>query len=364
MYQEKKGRTVGSVIFSVLLSILLLAPLALTILLWEVRGIVSEAGFRHLLQELDPGRIDLAEFDPSETGTLFEVLAERINAQMEDQTVTPAALEDAVRRSSLKDFLAQEAGEFAEDLKKGTSHASVTEEELMQLIDENWSVIEPFLPGELEEQVTAAADAAAAGYMDPELGKVLKAHREAHKAAPKYEDMLDHLEKTGALRPEERDLFLDYLKNDYLPAFIRQSIAEGLPEEFGRLNTDYLRNQIPDDAAGIVNLAFSMLPVLILLGGCALLALLYFVADRHVPGDALIGIGALLMTVMSPLIVAGLIFVRSKDNWIAILRSYVSGLTSGAFAAYHLETNLIISAAGMLLVILGIIWNMLRRRTR
>ena len=48
MSQQKKGRTAGSIIASILLSLLLILPMTLGVVLWEMRGTVSEKGIGKL----------------------------------------------------------------------------------------------------------------------------------------------------------------------------------------------------------------------------------------------------------------------------------------------------------------------------
>ena len=362
--RRKKRRTAGSVIASVFLSILLLVPMFLCIVLWEVRGIVSEEGMRYFLDEIKPEKIELSDLDPGESGTLLEAITDSVNESLKEQAVTPDEVGELLKNPSLKEFLSRELGDIAEDFKTGRSNAAVTKEELIRLAEKNWSLIEPLFISQMMDQITGAVDAAAAGYMEAELREALLDYRKTHPEASKYTGMLETLDKTGGIKPADRDLFEEYITKEYLSGYFKESLPETIPDDATeRLNTVYLRSEIPQEASRIMNTAFSMVPVYLLLGICAIFCLLYFIADRHIPGDAFIGIGALLVTLIGPLAIAGLFYTGHMNAWVSLNGgSYATAFFSGFFPGFQLKTNLIGAGAGLGMIVLGIVINLLTRR--
>ena len=363
MPNQTKRRTAGSVVASVILSLLLLGPLTLTVVLWELRSTVSEAGIRYYLDELDVSRVEISGPGIGKQ-PLLDYLTDALNESMGREIFTAKKLKKLVNNSGLKSFLSREIGDFAEDFKNGTSTARVTREELRKLIEKNGETIRAFLMTEVDEELTQAVDAAIAGHMDAGFLSGLRDFIRTHTVDGKYSAMLGRIETSGSVQAGDRDLLLDFLQNEYLSTTLLDSMTEGIPEDsLKRLSTAYLREQMGSEASRVMDIAFSLLPFYILLGICAFFILLYFIADRHIPGDAFIGIGALLVTVLGPMAVSGLLYTSGSEAWMALHRGiYLSAYFSGAFSGFNLTANLIGAGVGLGLIALGIILNIATRR--
>jgi len=86
--------------------------------------------------------------------------------------------------------------------------------------------------------------------------------------------------------------------------------------------------------------------------------LLLFVANRRIPGDAFVWIGVLLLTVCGNLAASGLLHGTKGLFWRSLAEdNYLAYALSGALLGYHQTRNLIIAAAGLGLIILGIVLN-------
>ena len=101
MNNQKKRRTAGSVIASVLLSLLLILPLTLSVILCELRSILSENGIRYYLDEADLSRISISSSYPGKNETLLDQLAASLRARAGRQPPTPEPLEKAITHSPL-----------------------------------------------------------------------------------------------------------------------------------------------------------------------------------------------------------------------------------------------------------------------
>ena len=343
MNGKVKRRTAGSVIASVLLSILLLVPLTLGVLLLEVRGVLSQDGVRYYLDEIELEKLDLAELGTGRKGNLLDDITNSINENLEDRKFTADEVKDLIERSTVKEFLAREIGEIFEDLKWGRTKAAVTADELMKLVEKNWKLIEPFVLEAIGDEMTQAADMAVRGYMDPDLLADLKEFRKTHETDPKYDKMLKTIETTGRIDAGDKDLFLEFIKDELVAKSLKEEISEKIQEEMDEeLSTASIRKDMDPDALKAVDTAFSIVPVIALAGICALFVLLYFVADRHIPGDAFIGIGAQLVTVIGPFALAGWMYGSMNKAWQGMCGgNYLASYLVGAFEGYHLKVNLI-----------------------
>lgn len=366
MSSEMKGRTAGSVIASIILSLLLLIPMTLGIVLWEMRSTVSEKGVRYFLDEVEWDRIDLSELSSGQADSLFNDLTDSLNQMTGDDRFTAADVQELITAPGMKSFLSREIGDFAEDLKTGQSNASVTKEELQQLVLDNWSIFEPLFTEEAEENLREFIKDAAAGQPDPEAVSALLAYADKYGSDEKYTEMLENLRETGTIRPEDSELLYSFFKNEYFVTMFQENASAFIPEEMTReLSTTYMRSQIPPEESRIINAALSPLPFIILLAFCAVLWLIYFVANRRIIGDAFIGLGALVMTILLPLTLTGYGFTSLRERWLSAYDgNYLRNFISGAFSGYHLKTNLILTAAGLVMIILGIILNVNQRKKR
>ncbi len=290
---QKKRRTAGSVIASVFLSILLLAPLTLGVFWWELRDILSEKGIEYCLDSIKPEEIKFSGAGTGRGETLLDRMAESVNKVFGSKKVTADDMKEMIDGSTAKAFIAREAGDIFEDLKNGTSRAAVTAEELSAFVEENWHLLEGLFPG-----------------------------------------------------------------------MYRDEIAKKLTDEVtGKLSTAYLRSEMEDEGEKIVGTAFSALPGYAAIGIIAVLVLLYFVADRHIPGDAFIGIGALLLTVCGPLAAAGVLHPLDKLFRRYLTEGeYLARSVSNAFLEFHQTRNLTAAVIGLCLVILGLVLNGLSHR--
>ena len=367
MSGQKKRRTAGSVIASVFLSILLLVPLTAGIFWWELRDIFSEKGIEYCLDRIDPEKIRLSDIGAGGTGTLLDKLAGSVNEMFGYEAVTAPVLKEKLEASTLKPFLAREAGDIFEDLKHGTSLAALTPEEISAFVEENWSLFADLIPAVSEEVLAEAADMAVAGdAADSGFAEVVRDYLKKHDPPEKYDGMIRTFQETGKIEEEDRELLTEFMKDYLIPGMYQDQISEKLTaKEIKTLNTAYLRSQMGPEAENIIGTAFSLLPGLALLGIIFILVLLYFAADRHIPGDAFIGIGALMITVCGALAALG-----SFDPAQSTLRqlaeeNYFAYCLTKAFLGFHQTRNLIIAGTGLGLVALGIILNgRSRRRSR
>ena len=364
MINQKKRRTAGSVIASVLLSLLLILPFTLSVILCELRSILSENGIRYYLDEADLSRISISFSYPGKNETLLDQLAASLRESAGSELLTAEQLEKLIKHSTIKPFLAREIGEIIEDFKKGTSRASVTVEELAELVDDNWELLEKFLPESEKSEIGILADEAAAGRTDPSLLEAVREYRKQRTVPAMYTALLQTLDQSGGIKAGDRDLLLSFLQDELLPFLYKKQIAAALTEKMpAELNTAHLRSQLKSDEQKMVDMAFSRVPVYLLLAICALLCLLYGIADRHIPGDACIGIGALALTVFGPLAAAGLRYAAQGAAWLPLIqRDYLPAFLSGAFLGFHKTANLIGAAAGLGLLTIGIVLNAATRR--
>lgn len=207
-------------------------------------------------------------------------------------------------------------------------------------------------------------DVVIAGQIDTGFAKVVDDYLENNRPGKRYDRMIRTFRETGKVEEEDRDLLIEFLKKELFPSMYKERITEKLTGEATRkLSTAYLRSEMDNTAEKAVDTAFSMLPGYVVLGVIAVLVLLYFVADRHVPGDAFIGIGALLITVCGDLALSGVLHAEQSIFWKSLAaENYFAYALSGAFLGFHQAGNLIAAAVGLALVIIGIFINVMRRR--
>lgn len=364
MSEQKKRRTAGSVIASVFLSILLIAPLTLGIFWWELRDILSEKGIEYCLDSIELDEIRLSDAGIGKKGTLLDEMTESVNKALGSEVVAPSVLKEKIEASTVRSFIAREIGEILADFKKGTSSAAVTAEELAAFVEENWPLFADLIPAMPEENLEAAVDSVIAGEVNDEFAGIFQDFLKKHDPPQKYDGMIRTFQATGAVEEKDRALLKEFLDKELIPGLYKDQFSEKLAEELPReLNTAYLRSQMKADEAKVLDTAFSLMPGAVLLGIIAVLVLLYFVADRHIPGDAFIGIGALLLTVCGPLAASGVLHPLQS-----FFRQHLAGVNyfaytlSETFLEFHQTRNLIAAGAGLGLVILGIVLNGLSRR--
>ncbi len=359
-----KRRTAGSVIASVLLSVLLLLPMILGVFLAELRAVMSQEGVGYYLDRIQLGRIDASELYPGKKGSLLDDLVDTVNENLKGEQLSAEKVEELIEETGVKPFLAREIGEILEDLKTGRTEAAVTPREVTALIEKNWSLFEPMALAEVEEEMNAAVDLAAAGKMDPDYRQAILEYRKAYGADPKYDTMLNTIESTGGIRAADRDLLLEFTRDELLSRSLKEELSETVNKEMtSNLSTAYIRSQMQSDERKALDTVFSIVPVLILVGICAVLIILYFVADRHIPGDAFIGIGSLLVTVLGPLACVGCLYTGLENAWLNLCGgNYLVSYVVGAFEGFHLKANLIGAAAGLGMIVLGIVINTVTRR--
>ena len=226
-----------------------------------MRSTVSEKGIRYFLDEVDWSRINLSEFDSGKKGSVIDALTEALNNSLKSERFTSADVETLISSPSIKTFLSREIGELAGDLKTGRSTASVTKEEIGQLVEENWALFEPVFTAEVEPEITKTVDDAAAGKMDPGFRKEILAFSKRYSTDQKYARMLKEIEESGNIRKEDRDLLYDFVKNEYFVRMFKANLSSFIPDEMTKqLSTAYLRSQLPEDQAGLINTALSTLP--------------------------------------------------------------------------------------------------------
>lgn len=361
---QKKRRTAGSVIASVFLSILLLAPLTLGVFWWELRDVLSQKGIEYCLDSIKPEEIKISGAGTGRGETLLDRMAESVNKVFGSKKVTADDMKEMIDGSTAKAFIAREAGDIFEDLKNGTSRASVTAEELSAFVEENWHLFEGLLPSVPEEDLALAVDTVVAGEVDPGFAETVRDYLKKHDPPKKYDGMIRTFQATGAVEEKDRDLLTEFLTKELFPGMYRDEIAKKLTDEVtGKLSTAYLRSEMEDEGEKIVGTAFSALPGYAAIGIIAVLVLLYFVADRHIPGDAFIGIGALLLTVCGPLAAAGVLHPLDKLFRRYLTEGeYLARNVSNAFLRFHQMRNLTAAVIGLCLVILGLVLNGLSRR--
>ena len=364
MSGQKKRRTAGSVIVSVFLSILLLAPLTVGVLWWELRDILSQEGIAYCLDRIELDEIKLSDVGTGGKGTLLDKLTESVNKAFGSEVVSTADMKEKIEGSTVKSFIAREAGDIFEDFKNGTSKAAVAPEELAAFVEENWHLFEDLLPTFSEKNLEAAADYVIAGDVDGEFKEIVEDHLKRHDPDKKYDGMIRTFRETGKVEEKDRALLIEFLKNELFPGMYKDQISEKLVEEMPRdLNTAYLRRQMKDDEERVLDTAFSMLPGYAVIALSAVLVLLYFVADRHIVGDAFIGIGALLITVCGPLAASGVLDpARNAFRQRLAEENYFAYSLTEAFLGYHRTLNLTAAGIGLGLVLFGIVLNTLSRR--
>lgn len=361
---QKKRRTAGSVIASVFLSLLLIGPLTAGVIWWETRDLLSEEGIKYCLDSIEPEKIRLSDIGSGGEGTLLDKLAVSLNEVFGSGAVTASELKEKLEASTLKPFIAREIGGVLEDFKNGTSRAAVTPEELTEFVEENMALFSDLIPAVSDEELAAAADmAAAGGAAESGFTEVIQDYLKKHDPPKKYEAMVRTFQETGKIEEKDRDLLIEFMKNDLIPGVYKDKISEKLAEtDLGKLNTAYLRSQLGHSEEKFLGRAFSMLPLYALIGFCAVLVLLYFVADRHIVGDAFIGIGALLLTVCGALTAAGLLHPGQEAFWQRLAEeNYLAYCLSGAFLRFHEMRNLTVAGIGLGLVLIGMILNGISR---
>ena len=331
---QKKRRTAGSVIASVFLSILLLAPLTLGVFWWELRDILSQKGIEYCLDSIKPEEIKISGAGTGRGETLLDRMADSVNKVLGSKKVTADDMKEMIDVSTAKAFIAREAGDIG------------------------------LLPSVPEEDLALAVDTVVAGEVDPGFAETVRDYLKKHDPPKKYDGMIRTFQATGAVEEKERDLLTEFLTKELFPGMYRDEIAKKLTDEVtGKLSTAYLRSEMEDEGEKIVGTAFSALPGYAAIGIIAVLVLLYFVADRHIPGDAFIGIGALLLTVCGPLAAAGVLHPLDKLFRRYLTEGeYLARSVSNAFLGFHQTRNLTAAVIGLCLVILGLVLNGLSRR--
>ena len=94
------------------------------------------------------------DLDTSDTSVLTDYIFGFVQDMMgEDVNVTPDQVQTLVEESTLKDFLAEKASSLVQDMLTGENNTTFSAEEIMQLVDDNQSLIEDIFDVEITDEI-------------------------------------------------------------------------------------------------------------------------------------------------------------------------------------------------------------------
>ena len=360
MNRKTRRRTAGSVIISILLTVILLLTFTVLAVFYELRSTLSPEGISYMLDRFDPSRVQMSELDPSESGTLLDPLADSINESLGGQAITAADLKVILEKSTLKSTISREAGDIAEDFKAGKSTASFTEAEMSQFLDENWDYIKDLIPKEGIDSIDTMPDEADSGTVDQELVNELQKYIDTHQVDPQYQAALDAYKATGKLPDGARESLKGLITDDIMGGEVKEFLKTDLYEEMGaKLSTQFIRSQMDDSTNMIVDTAFSMTPIYVLIGINAFIILLYLLANHRIIGDAFIGVGTVPIWVCGAMAGGGILSRFMPERWAGIVKEggYLAANLLGSFLQESFRLNTLAMAVGAGLILFGIIVN-------
>jgi DNA-binding transcriptional regulator YhcF (GntR family) len=166
-------------LLSFLLSTVLGIVLIATVLLADMHTLTSSGGIKQIINAvllpnkapaslrpmvaaggtvIDPGQIQLPDgaqdaILSGDSNALVDILYDTMQEMLgEENPITKDQLQTFVENSTVTDFIADKAAGYAEDILSGTENTQITAEELVQLVEENKTVIEETFEIQITEE--------------------------------------------------------------------------------------------------------------------------------------------------------------------------------------------------------------------
>jgi hypothetical protein len=170
---------IGMQLLSFLLSTVLGIVLIATVLLADMHTLTSSGGIKQIINAvllpnkapaslrpmvaaggtvIDPGQIQLPDgaqdaILSGDSNALVDILYDTMQEMLgEENPITKDQLQTFVENSTVTDFIADKAAGYAEDILSGTENTQITAEELVQLVEENKTVIEETFEIQITEE--------------------------------------------------------------------------------------------------------------------------------------------------------------------------------------------------------------------
>lgn len=170
---------IGMQLLSFLLSTVLGIVLIATVLLADMHTLTSSGGIKQIINAvllpnkapaslrpmvaaggtvIDPGQIQLPDgaqdaILSGDSNALVDILYDTMQEMLGEETpITKEQLHTFVENSTVTDFIADKAAGYAEDILSGTENTQITAEELVQLVEENKTVIEETFEIQITEE--------------------------------------------------------------------------------------------------------------------------------------------------------------------------------------------------------------------
>ena len=138
--------------FSKFLAVILTIALIITGLSVWILGIAQPESIEKLVMEIDLARLPITK-EKGLTITFTDYVYQLFSPQMVERfDITSDNVQTMIEKSTLKPFLAKKAGLFAEDLLYATGKGKLTKKEIIDLVEENRTVIEKSIGSSLTDK--------------------------------------------------------------------------------------------------------------------------------------------------------------------------------------------------------------------
>lgn len=140
-YQQNNSqhkKSAGKMILSVFFSILFFLELTLLIILGNIRSISSEKTVKYIVKQADIAEINMADFtsDSSEEIPLYQYIYSYTSTHPELSGLSEKDIRDILQDSDVSDFTSDKLSEYANYFMTGDGNPSITNEEILGLIDQ------------------------------------------------------------------------------------------------------------------------------------------------------------------------------------------------------------------------------------
>ena len=274
----------------------------------------------HMVQAVGVGGIRLEEADVSQGDAtqfvvdfLYDYLSEAFGEDLEISKEDVSAL---LEESTIPEFVSDKMSSMVSDIITGESTTEITGEEILQLVEENKTIIEDVIGQELPEEV---------------IEKIVTTVEETNVV----DTVKEAVEVQLGLKPAPGG---DDQEGAVLSPVIKENVVQGVLS--GETSLDDIMNGDILTILALVRELTVLAVILKLLGVCLVLIVLLFVANYWKPHAALRGVGITLMVASLPFVAATVavyavpaLFTAKEMQLVAMLIQLVVGVTFTVFSA-------------------------------
>lgn len=178
---------IGMQLLSFILCLILSVTLVATVIIADINLLTSSGGIKQLISAVlvpgkapaavrpmvgmggnvavDPGQLQLPEgaedaIASGDSNAIVDMLYNTMQKMLgEDVPITKDQLQEFVEKSTVTDYIADKAAGYADDILNGTENTQITAEELVNLVEENKTLIEQTFEIEITDEAMAEIEA-------------------------------------------------------------------------------------------------------------------------------------------------------------------------------------------------------------